>query len=225
MVAQLAATSSQRGAGGDRLAREPDQRLVADDEHARDDRGGGEQQRARARRSRTAATVLAQNSCARLVERVSTVFQVPCWSSLAKMSPATIAVSSGSTHWAAKPRTSRASAKPFSVANRPKRVSLGGRDWPWMTTTIGDRRERRRRAGQRLGAALRAQLADLPAQRGAEAGRGRAAGRVRVGAAAAVVVGRRSSRTCLESARPVPAVGLVVGEHEEQRLQRRLGSG
>ena len=82
-----------------------------------------------------AATVLAQNSWDRLAERVSTVFQVPCWSSLANTSPATTAVSSGSTHWVAKPRTSRARANPFSVANRPKSVSFGGRDWPWTTTT------------------------------------------------------------------------------------------
>ena len=82
-----------------------------------------------------ATTALAQNSLARLVERVSTVFQVPCWSSLAKMSPATIAVSRGSTHCEAKPRTSSAIAKPFSVANRPKSVSFGGRDWLWTMTT------------------------------------------------------------------------------------------
>ena len=48
--------------------------------------------------------VFAQKIWVRLTERVSTVFQVPFWSSLAKMSPATIAVSSGSTHWPAKPR-------------------------------------------------------------------------------------------------------------------------
>ena len=70
---------------------------------------------------------------ARLVDRVRMVFQVPCWSSLAKMSPATMAVSSGSTHWVANPRTSSARANPLSVANRPNSVSLGGRDWPWMT--------------------------------------------------------------------------------------------
>ena len=39
------ARSAVRGTDG--LAREPDQRLVADDEHARDDGGGGEQRRAR----------------------------------------------------------------------------------------------------------------------------------------------------------------------------------
>ena len=57
-----------------------------------------------------AMSVLAQNMLERLVDRVSTVFHVPCWSSLAKMSPATIAVSRGSTHWEAKPRTSSAIA-------------------------------------------------------------------------------------------------------------------
>ena len=91
--------------------------------------GGGEQHQGDQARSATATTTLAQKSRERLVERVSTVFQVPCWSSLAKMSPATIAVSSGSSHWLAKPRTSSAIAKPFSVAKRPNRVSLGGRDW------------------------------------------------------------------------------------------------
>ena len=45
-----------------------------------------------------AVAVLAQKIRARLVDRVRMVFQVPCWSSLAKMSPATMAVSSGSTH-------------------------------------------------------------------------------------------------------------------------------
>jgi hypothetical protein len=82
-----------------------------------------------------AVRVFAQKSCPRLAERVSTDFQVPCWSSLAKMSPATIAVSSGITHCAANPRTSSARANPFRVANRPNSVSFGGRDWPWMTTT------------------------------------------------------------------------------------------
>lgn len=82
-----------------------------------------------------ATTDLAQNSRDRLIERVSTVFQVPCWSSLAKMSPATIAASSGSTHWEAKPSTRRAIANPFSVANRPNSVSFGGRGWECTTTT------------------------------------------------------------------------------------------
>ena len=83
-----------------------------------------------------AVMVLAQKRRLRLVERVSTVFQVPCWSSLAKTSPATMAVSSGSTHCAAKPSTSSDRANPLSIAKRPNRVSFGGRDCPWMTTTI-----------------------------------------------------------------------------------------
>jgi hypothetical protein len=63
-----------------------------------------------------AATVLATKNDVRPTERVRIVFQVPWWSSLAKMSPATMAVSSGSTHWAAYASTSSASENPLVVA-------------------------------------------------------------------------------------------------------------
>ena len=163
-----------------------------------------------------AAMVLAQNSRPRLAERVRTVFQVPCWSSLAKMSPATTAVSSGSTHWPAKPSTSSGHREAVVVANRPKRVSLGGRAWAWSTSTTGDRRQQGQgqdRPGPRLGA----QLAHLPAQR-------RRRGR-RCGTTAPAAARRGGGIAVGGDVALIGHLRRLVGEHEEQRLQRRAGRG
>ena len=163
----------------------------------------------------------------RLVDRVSTVFQVPCWSSLAKMSPATTAVSSGSTHCAAKPSTSSARAKPLSVANRPNRVSLGGRDWPVddhhdqdraaatapIRTAVARHWARSLRTSQRSGGEQGL------AGAGAPRGRGRCHGAH--GARVGSVVG--CLRCCVGAVVGESGRLGVVGEHEEQRLQRGLG--
>ena len=96
---------------GDQLTGQSDQGLVADEHDAAEDRADREHDED-AEREATAVIVFAQKIWVRLTERVSTVFQVPIWSSPAKMSPATSAVRSGSTHWPAKPRISSGTDQP-----------------------------------------------------------------------------------------------------------------
>ncbi len=138
-----------------------------------------------------AVRVLAQKIRPRLVERVSTVFQVPCWSSLAKTSPATMAVRRGSNHCEAKPSTSSARANPLPVANRPNSVSFGGRDCPCKITTIAtgassapSRTTRARYCAQSLRTSQRS-AARRPGWRRATWSRGV----IRVGTASVVVIG------------------------------------
>ena len=73
----------------------------------------------------SAARYLPANSSPRLRDRVRIVFQVPKWSSAEKMSPATTAVPTGSSHWPPNPRITIGTANPEVCSHWPNAVSLG----------------------------------------------------------------------------------------------------
>ena len=72
-----------------------------------------------------AASTLPANSCSRVHDRVSTVFQVPYRSSEENMSPASTPATSGKPQLPAKPRTTRATAKPEPWTQIPNSASAG----------------------------------------------------------------------------------------------------
>ena len=192
-VAQLATTSCSGRPGGIGLAGQAGQRLVADDQHAGDDRGRPRAATSTSTAKPAAVSVLAQNSWA----AAGRAGQHGLPGAVLVLAGEDVAGDDrgqqrqhplgGEAEDQQGERRSRS-----SVANRPKRVSLGGRDWPWMIDHDRDRGRAGSRAARRARAAGRRSLRDLPAQRGAEAGApaapARAAGRRSGGAGRRCVV-------------------------------------
>src|SRR2546430_10256127 len=80
----------------------------------------------------SAARVLPRKTSPREHDRVRTVFQVDCRSSLAKMSPATTLAINGNPAMPAKPSTTNGIANPDEWTHRPNSESAGTEDWVLM---------------------------------------------------------------------------------------------